>query len=445
MSGESWGELAIAIAALIVMAVAASVDAAVAGLGRHRPRLGGGSADEAGRHRTVRALLDPRRALAGALLVIQVVALAAGASFLTTVVAREVGGAEHALATVLVTASYLVFGRALSLAVAARHPGGAAFGPFARLLAGAARPLASMTDALARGFSRVLPGGVPAGAPAGTEDELRSIAMDGGDEDLIEAEEREMIDGVLHLEEMTVREIMVPRVDMVAVERSASPAEIVATITGAGHSRIPVYHESIDQILGILYAKDLLPYVLGGNDRVPPLVELVRPAFVVPESKRVDDLLKELQRHRIHIAIVADEYGGTAGMLTIEDILEEIVGEIQDEYDREQPLIERLPEGALVADGRLPIEDVEDALGLTFTDDDYGTLGGFVHRHLGRVANEGDRFTAEGVAVEVLTVEGNRVRRLRLERVALLAATSNDATTAAEAEATTDDPDGTRA
>src|SRR5690606_36362286 len=149
----------------------------------------------------------------------------------------------------------------------------------------------------------------------------------------------------------------------------------------------------------VLYAKDLLPFVIGTTRRIP-LLDLIRPAFVVPESKKVNDLFAELKRGRIHIAIVADEYGGTAGLVTIEDILDEIVGEIQDEYDSEEPLFEQPAPNVLLADGRLPIEDVEDALRIRFEeDDDFGTLGGFVHKHLGRLPIQGDTFEAEGVRV----------------------------------------------
>jgi CBS domain containing-hemolysin-like protein len=227
-----------------------------------------------------------------------------------------------------------------------------------------------------------------------------------------------MIDNVLHLEETTARDIMVPRVDIVAVEEGASPREIVDAITETGHSRLPVYRESIDQIVGVLYAKDLLPFVIGAT-RTLPIEQLVRPPYVVPESKRVDDLLAELRRNRVHIAVVADEYGGTAGLVTIEDILEEIVGEIHDEYDEETVLLERISDNEIIADGRLPIEEVETALGLELIgeDDPYGTAAGFVHWHLDRLPQPGDRFDAQGLRAEVLDMEGHRLRRLRLTRL----------------------------
>jgi CBS domain containing-hemolysin-like protein len=229
--------------------------------------------------------------------------------------------------------------------------------------------------------------------------------------------ERQMIDGILGLESMTARDIMVPRLDVIAVERSVPPDDMIEKIKTAGHSRIPVYLGSVDRILGVLYAKDLLPFVIGTTRRIP-LLDLIRPAYVVPESKKVNDLFAELKRARIHIAIVADEYGGTAGLVTIEDILEEIVGEIQDEYDTEQPLFESVEENVLLADGRLPIEDVEDALRIRFADDDdFGTLGGFVHKHLGRLPIQGDTFEAEGVRVEIINVERHRIRRLRITKL----------------------------
>jgi CBS domain containing-hemolysin-like protein len=261
----------------------------------------------------------------------------------------------------------------------------------------------------------VLPGEPVDPMSEGLEEELRPsrYALEDGN---IGPDEREMIDGILSLEQVTARDIMVPRLDIVAVDRAIAPTDLIDIITKAGHSRIPVYQQSIDRVLGVLYAKDLLPFVIGNTIRIP-ILDLIRPAFVVPESKKVSDLFRELKRSKIHIAIVADEYGGTAGLVTIEDILEEIVGEIQDEYDTESPLFEQPSPEVLLADGRLPIEDVEDTLRVRFEDDDFGTLGGFVHKHLGRLPVQGDVFEAEGVRVEILSVERHRVRALRVTKL----------------------------
>jgi len=225
-----------------------------------------------------------------------------------------------------------------------------------------------------------------------------------------------MIDAALRLEELTAREVMVPRVDIVAVHQDIAIPDLIDVIVQAGHSRIPVYQESIDQIIGVLHAKDLLPHLLEADPDFV-IAEHLRLPHIVPESKHLDVLLKELRRTRLHLAIIADEYGGTAGLLTIEDILEEIVGEIQDEYDTEQPLFEPLGPFEILADGRLPLENVENYFGMTFPEDaDYESVGGFVQNVLGRMPRVGDTFAAEGIEGEIIEVEGRRVRRLRLAR-----------------------------
>jgi CBS domain containing-hemolysin-like protein len=339
---------------------------------------------------------------------------------LTTLFRREIGRFDHWLTVIVVTLAYLVLGRALPKAIATGRPSRSTglVLALATLFSAVVWPLSVFGDAVGRLLTRYLrPGGQHEPAPVATEQELRTISLPDEDDGIIEIEEREMIDGVLHLEETAVRDIMVPRIDIVAVERSVPPAELVETITRAGHSRIPVYDDSVDQIVGILYAKDLLPFVLGTTDALP-LTDLLRPPYVVPESKRVDLLLTDMRRQKVHIAIVVDEYGGTAGLVTIEDILEEIVGEIQDEYDTEEPLFVLTGEAALLADGRLPLTEVEDALGVEFDEDeDYATLGGFIQKHLGRLPRAGDEFEAEGVRVAVLLVERHRVRQARLTKV----------------------------
>lgn len=412
MSGDSSTEIIVAIAALLLMTVAATIDATATLVSRHRLRQ---IAEERG-NRTLASLLDPRRSLVASLQIVQAVAIVTAASLLTTVIQQELGTAEHILPIVLVGGAFLLFGQALPRAIASTHPEKAAtvLIGIAGVLSLLARPLMALVSLLSHGIAKLLPG-TPDESSSGSEEDLRGLTRPDDDGDVIEPAERKMIEAVLHLEETSARDLMVPRVDVVAVEESTTLPEIVATITGAGHSRVPVYRESIDHIVGVLYAKDLLPFVFDTEEQ-PPLADLLRPTYVVPESKRVDDLLTELRRNRVHIAIVADEYGGTAGLITIEDILEEIVGEIQDEYDDEAPLVSHSGADELIVDGRLPIEDAAEALSLTFRDDDYDTVAGFVHRHLGHLPKEGEQIAAQGLRVEVLTVEGRRLRRLRLTR-----------------------------
>ena len=417
MESDSWLALVGALVALVLLALAAVVETVVNRSSRSRVQAALGQAPEASGRQRARDVNDPRHGLSAAMVLAQVVAAIITAGLLAYIFGQVFGTDLDWLAIVITIVAYLLIGQVVPRAIGEKE-----FEPHIDRIIGYGRtislvlaPVIWLIDTGVRQLKRILPGA----AARQEEDEgsevrspSRSTYMDEvGDV------ERQMIEGILGLESMAVRDIMVPRLDIVAVERSVGADELIETITRAGHSRIPVYQESVDRILGVLYAKDLLPFVIGTTRRIP-LLDLIRPAFVVPESKKVSDLFAELKRARIHIAIVADEYGGTAGLVTIEDILEEIVGEIQDEYDSEQPLFEQVAEDVLLADGRLPIEDVEDALDIRFEeDDDFGTLGGFVHKHLGRLPIQGDRFEAEGVRVEIIKVERHRVRRLRITRL----------------------------
>jgi CBS domain containing-hemolysin-like protein len=232
----------------------------------------------------------------------------------------------------------------------------------------------------------------------------------------IEEAEQDMISGILHLEEVSARQIMVPRIDIVALPAEAFVSEAVDVAMQAGHSRIPVYGRNMDEIMGVIYAKDLLRYVNEDHEGLT-IEALMRKAYFVPESKRVDDLLHELQQQKVHLAVVVDEYGGTAGVVTIEDILEEIVGEIQDEYDRETPQFEMVTEQDAIVDGRLSIDDLCDELDLEWPGPVSGTVGGFIQRQLGRIPSEGEVVQAEDIRLTVLDVEHRRVRRVMVERV----------------------------
>jgi len=404
------------VVAMLVMTSAAVTQALVGVTSlqrlRQQPR------ETAARDRSVARLVDPRRAIFGSMVFLQVI----GAIIATGQMTRfyedvSAAGDPAWLAILTVALVFLVFGQSLSRTLVERNVD-AVLDRVARagtIATSCLKPLTWLSDQIGLLWSRILPGEIVDPLNEGFEEELTParIAYDDG---VINKDEREMIDGILSLEEVTARDIMVPRLDMVAVERSVAPKDLIELITKEGHSRIPVYQESIDRVLGVLYAKDLLPFVIGNTIRIP-ILDLIRPAFIVPESKKVSDLFRELKLSKIHIAIVADEYGGTAGLVTIEDILEEIVGEIQDEYDMETPLFAQPSPEILLADGRLAIEDVEDALRVRFEDDDFGTLGGFVHKHLGRLPVQGDVFEAEGVRVEILTVERHRIRQLRVTKL----------------------------
>jgi CBS domain containing-hemolysin-like protein len=247
-----------------------------------------------------------------------------------------------------------------------------------------------------------------------TEDGLRLLLNLGDEERFIEAEERQMIDSIFRFSETNVEEVMAPRVDVVALEQNETIQKALDTIVEAGHSRIPIYNDTIDKIVGVLYAKDLLTLFRDGKTDAS-IREVMRKPYFVPESAMVDDLLEDLQHKKVHLAVVVDEYGGTAGVVTIEDLLEEIVGEIQDEYDSESPMLEQLGEGVYVANGRIDIDDLNRDLGIHLPDDEESyTLAGVIYSQLQRVPDVGDVVDLDDVRLEVLEVTDNRIEQVQV-------------------------------
>jgi CBS domain containing-hemolysin-like protein len=259
-------------------------------------------------------------------------------------------------------------------------------------------------------------GGGMSAVPVVTEDEVLSTVTLAEQSGSISEEETERIEGIVNLDKIQAGEVMKPRVDVVAVPVDLPLMDALDVVLREGHSRIPVYEESIDRIVGILYDKDLLRYIRE-NETGVSLRDMAREAIFVPESKRADDLLREFQKKKVHIAIVVDEYGGTAGLVTIEDLLEEIVGEIQDEYDTEEPLAVRVNDDEWIFDAMLRIEEVNEEMEIELpADNGIETLGGFVFERLGEVAEEGDVVENDGVTLEVIGVEGKRIKKVRVTR-----------------------------
>lgn len=249
-----------------------------------------------------------------------------------------------------------------------------------------------------------------------SEEELRVLANVVGEKEvMLEADEREMISRIFELGQTTVREVMVPRLDIIALDTDTSLAEALDTIVERGHSRVPVYEETIDNIVGVLYAKDILVYLRDDQPDVA-IRDILRDTVFVPESKKLDEFLQDLQQSHIHIAIVVDEYGGTAGLATIEDILEEIVGEIQDEYDAEEPFIELVSETEAICDARIDLDDLNRTLDLDLPTVEYDTLGGLIYSALGRVPKVSDVVTVDGARIRVMTVNGQRIRKVRIKK-----------------------------
>jgi CBS domain containing-hemolysin-like protein len=231
----------------------------------------------------------------------------------------------------------------------------------------------------------------------------------------IEQEEREMIRGIIELSETTVRSIMIPRTDVVAIPVDEDFNSMIRTIMKSGHSRIPVYEETIDNVIGFLYAKDLLPSLLKG-EKPSDIKKILRPVRFVPEGKMIKDLLKELQQKRDHIAIVVDEYGGTAGIVCLEDILEEIVGEIQDEYDDEEEEINKISSDTYICDARIQLEDINEELGLTLPLEGSDTLGGFVFDMFGKIPFLHEEIEHDNTVFRIEAMNGHRIIKVRIRK-----------------------------
>ncbi|MSQ41814.1 MAG: HlyC/CorC family transporter [Dehalococcoidia bacterium] len=232
------------------------------------------------------------------------------------------------------------------------------------------------------------------------------------------AEERRMMRGIMAMSEQTVRELMSPRMDLTAVSSEATLDDVMRLIIESGFTRIPLYEESIDRISGVIYAKDLLAYVQA-RPAPPELRAIARPAYFVPESKRANELLADMRRDQVQMAIAVDEYGGTAGVITIEDLLEEIVGQIDDEYDTSEIAVQSIDADHKIVDARLPLDDLNELFGISIESEDFDTVGGLILSLLGRLAQPGDEVEDReyGLRLRVLSVLGRRIKRVRLSRI----------------------------
>ncbi|TAL09256.1 MAG: HlyC/CorC family transporter [Chloroflexota bacterium] len=279
-------------------------------------------------------------------------------------------------------------------------------------------PVVVLLTWLTRTITRVLGSEVSSEA-AITAEELRLIVERGGEQGILEAEEEQMINAVIELGGRRVHEVMVPRVSIVGLRADATFEEAIDVVVAEGHSRIPAYENSLDEVVGILYAKDLLPYLKADAGPRPALRKLLRPPVLVPESMTIDDLLHELQRRKVHIAIVLDEYGGTAGIVTIEDLLEEIVGEIQDEYDVEEPVVVRISDNEARIDGMADVDELRELFDIQLDledEEEYDTIGGLLYHRVGGVPSPGDTIEVDGLRLTVETTDGRRVGKVLVVR-----------------------------
>jgi CBS domain containing-hemolysin-like protein len=386
-----------------------AIEAAFSALMRLSLRL---VAERSGRDGHLAAYLDdPVLLFAPVRLLLGLVTAAA-----TALLAMAIGAStfrEVAFVLITISAFIVVVELLLPLAIVARDPE-----RVLEILLPTFNPIARALGPFSRWTAQVMARRQAAAAPPDEAAEEASEATTaylntGEQEGLIEGEERRLLQSIVDFGDTLVREVMTPRPDIVAIPESATIRDLRALFQEQEYSRFPVFRESLDNIAGFVFVKDL---VLSTADDSRPLTSLLRPAVIVPESKRVPELLKQFQRQQTQIAIVVDEYGGTAGLVTIEDLLEEIVGEIRDEYDVESEPVVDEGGGRFVFHGKVDIDEVAQRLGVQIEREGFETVGGFLMTHLGRVPAVGERVDIDGLAVEVLEVDRRRVHKVRIRR-----------------------------
>lgn len=368
-----------------------------------------------GAQRLVSLMQDPARTLS-ILALLTLTAQVSGVALLSVVVVGYLGDVVAVVATTVAASAALFVAAEVVPKTLALQRTEAVACLSARLLGGLLRPLSPIASLLIWLGNVIAPGKGLESGPFVTEDRLREMIDAAESDEVIEESEREMIHSIFELGDTVVREIMVPRPDMVMVSADQPLRTVLDVILRAGHSRIPVYRDDRDKIVGLIYAKDVLRRLHQAGDESGPWDELLRQPYFVPELKPVDALLRELQEQKVHMAVVVDEYGATAGLVTIEDVLEEIVGEIVDEYDREEPLVELIGTGRWRVDARLPVGDLDQLLDTDLPNDEWDTVGGLLFGLLGHVPEPGEDTTVDGVHLIAERVKGRRIATVLVER-----------------------------
>lgn len=414
---ESLIELALIGLSLVLTAFASAAEAAITSANPFRvKRMAREGVPSA---KLVEFILDHEESHLAALLILKNAALIVAASLTTIVSLRYAPQWSTVVAIISLTLVVLFLCRLIPRAWAMRAPETAALtlGRPIRWLALPVRPFIR----LLKETSDSLVGDGGQGEAARDADAMEAelqLFMDAGEEEgYIEEDEREMIASIFEFDATLVREIMVPRIDITALEVESSIDEALDLIVETGYSRIPVYEGMIEDIVGILNAKDLLTHLKDGESR-PALRDMLRPPHFVPETNKVDELLEELQRQRIQMAIVVDEYGGIAGLVTVEDALEEIVGEIEDEYDTVEPFSKMVSDNEIIFNARMDLDDVNRMMGTDLPTDASDTLGGLLYSLSGGVPKVGDEFVVDGVTIAVLSLLGRRIKKVRVVKEA---------------------------
>lgn len=343
------------------------------------------------------------------------------ASVLATDAARKISGSDEiAITTGVMTILILFFGEITPKTFAKHNAEKFAIVAirFLKLFYYLFYPLTYVINIFVIGLIKIMGGEITKEKPLITEEELEFMINVGGKEGILKGETEDMMYNIMEITDTDAREIMVSRMDMTAVQLDASVDALLDIIEKTEYSRIPVYGNDIDDIKGILYVKDLLAYAKGGLDKIK-LKNVMREAYFVPETKNIYELFKEFQKKRVHMAIVVDEYGGVAGLVTLEDILEEIVGEIRDEYDKEEEEFIKSGDGAYIVDPKMDLDDFVEKLGIEKTHDmeDYESVGGLVFDLAGKIPDVGDEFIFNQYKFKVLEKEENKLLKIGVTKI----------------------------
>ena len=347
-------------------------------------------------------------------LLLTLLATIGGTTIATSLAVRLFHGAGEIVATVAMTLLLFVFAEVTPKTFAIQQTDRVAL-VLAPLIVSLGRLVGPLATGLVKLANVIMPGkGLPQG-PFITENEIRALAQVASDEEQIEEGEKELIHSIFEFGDTIVREVMRPRPDIVAVEADKTLRDVQALVLRHGFSRIPVFQEDLDNVVGFVFAKDVLKALYQGQADMP-LADIVRPAHFVPESKKVADLLREMQQEKFHIALVTDEYGSVSGLVTLEDLLEELVGEITDEYDREEPPVVDLGNSVYRVDGRLGIDEVNELLDTELPDEEWDTVGGLMLGLLGSIPEQGEEVTYQDLVFKAEKVNGRRIAKVLITR-----------------------------
>jgi putative hemolysin len=422
VSATDWGEVIVLVVCFFVAGLASGTETALTSVGRLRVRfLAEQGSKAAGILQRLRA--DPNRYLSTVLFIntLALIVASTATTLLTESLFSHWGVAKEwrlwlaLLVSFLLSVVLLIAAEVTPKTLAIRYAERvalAAAGPVDRLATFLGPVLWAVTI-----VSRALTGGRAARAPYLTEQELLTLLHVSEEQGVIEEQEHQMIHGIIEIGDKTVREIMVPRTDIVAIERNSPLKEIVKVFKEHRHTRLPVYQGDLDHVIGLMHTKDLLLFFTLSTTQEFDIDKILRPIKFTPEQKKVDELLHEMRTDKVHMMIVLDEYGGTAGLVSLEDLLEEIVGEIRDEYDSaEEELLVVVNDHEARVDARFPLEELNSRLGLAIEESgDYDSVGGYVHAQLGKIAVAGDSFKGGRATWTVEKVKGRRIEWVRLK------------------------------